>query len=160
MDSSKINDWLQVVGLFGVIGSLLFVGLQMKQEHEIALSQIYQARSDTTVEQLRGLADNPIMLSAIAKRRRGDPDSLTVEEQLAMAFNGQAALMIYEAIHYQYQNGFIDEEHWSRTKTKIKNALVVSNLRPVFESSRDEWRDSFAVILDGLIAEIDAESGQ
>jgi len=160
MDSSKINDWLQVVGLFGVIGSLLFVGLQMKQEHEIALSQIYQARSDTTVEQLRGLADNPIMLSAIAKRRRGDPDSLTVEEQLAMAFNGQAALMIYEAIHYQYQNGFIDEEHWSRTKTKIKNNLVVSNLRPVFESSRDEWRDSFAVILDGLIAEIDAESGQ
>jgi hypothetical protein len=160
MDSAKINDWLQVVGLFGVIGSMIFVGLQMKQEHEIALSQIYQARSDTTVEQLRGLADNPIMHSAIAKRQRGGSDSLTEEEQPAMAFNGQAALMIYEAIHYQYQNGFIDEEHWSRTRSKIKNALISQNLRPVFESSRDEWRDSFAVMPDGLIAKIDAEKGQ
>jgi len=160
MNSAKINDWLQVVGLFGVIGSLIFVGLQMKQEHEIALSQIYQARSDTTVEQLRGLADNPIMLSAIAKRQRGDLGSLTVEEQLAMAFNGQAALMIYEAIHYQYQNGFIDEEHWSRTRTKIKIGLISQTLRPVFESSRDEWRDSFRVLLDEIIAEIDAENGR
>jgi hypothetical protein len=40
-DMSKINDWLQVVGMFGVIASLIFVGLQMKQAHEIALSNTY-----------------------------------------------------------------------------------------------------------------------
>ena len=34
MDSAKLNDWLQVVGLFGVIASLIFVGLQMKQDRD------------------------------------------------------------------------------------------------------------------------------
>ena len=49
-DLSKINEWLQVVGIFGVLASLIFVGLQMKQAHEIALSNTYQSRSDATVD--------------------------------------------------------------------------------------------------------------
>jgi len=36
--STRLNEWLQVAGLFGVIASLMFVGLQMKQQQEIALS--------------------------------------------------------------------------------------------------------------------------
>jgi len=31
MDMAKINDWLQVVGFFGIFASLLFVGLEMQQ---------------------------------------------------------------------------------------------------------------------------------
>ena len=45
MDSAKLNDWLQVIGLFGVIASLIFVGLQMKQDREIALAGTYQDRT-------------------------------------------------------------------------------------------------------------------
>jgi hypothetical protein len=28
MDSAKLNDWLQVVGMFAVVASLIFVGMQ------------------------------------------------------------------------------------------------------------------------------------
>ena len=31
MDASKINDWLQLVGMLGIIASLIFVGLQVNQ---------------------------------------------------------------------------------------------------------------------------------
>jgi hypothetical protein len=41
LDAAKISDWLQVIGMFGVIASLVFVGLQMKQTQEIALSNTY-----------------------------------------------------------------------------------------------------------------------
>ena len=50
MNSARINDSLQIIGLFGVIASLVFVGLQLKQSHEIALAEIYQARTATLVE--------------------------------------------------------------------------------------------------------------
>ena len=50
MDSTKVNDWLQVVGLFGVIASLIFVGLEMQQAKQIALSAANQARTDASVE--------------------------------------------------------------------------------------------------------------
>jgi len=39
MDSAKLNDWMQVIGIFAVVASLIFVGLQMKQAQDIALSQ-------------------------------------------------------------------------------------------------------------------------
>lgn len=35
MDSAKLNDWLQVIGIFALVASLVFVGLQMKQTQEI-----------------------------------------------------------------------------------------------------------------------------
>ena len=41
MDAAKLNDWLQVIGFFGVIASLIFVGFEIKQAHEIALSEAY-----------------------------------------------------------------------------------------------------------------------
>lgn len=50
MDSAKLNDWLQVLGMFAVVASLIFVGLQMRQDHEIALSAIYQARAQMTID--------------------------------------------------------------------------------------------------------------
>ena len=36
MDSKKLNDWLQVLGMFGIMASLVFVGLQVKQTDVIA----------------------------------------------------------------------------------------------------------------------------
>ena len=36
MDSSKLNDWLQILGMFGIIASLVFVGMQVKQTDVIA----------------------------------------------------------------------------------------------------------------------------
>ncbi len=54
MDSAKLNDWLQLIGVFAVVASLIFVGLEIRQTDEIALSQIYQERAiasrETTFE--------------------------------------------------------------------------------------------------------------
>ena len=36
MDSDKINDWLQIGGQFAVLGGLIFVGLQLNQDRQIA----------------------------------------------------------------------------------------------------------------------------
>jgi hypothetical protein len=36
MDSAKLNDGLQILGMLGIIASLIFVGMQLKQTDEIA----------------------------------------------------------------------------------------------------------------------------
>ena len=37
MDSGKLNDWMQVIGIFAVVVSLVFVGLQIRQDQDIAI---------------------------------------------------------------------------------------------------------------------------
>jgi hypothetical protein len=41
MTSSNLRGVIEVIGVFAVVASLLFVGLQLMQEQEIALSNQY-----------------------------------------------------------------------------------------------------------------------
>jgi hypothetical protein len=39
MDANRLSNWLQIVGLFGVLGGLVFVGLQLRQDQRIASAE-------------------------------------------------------------------------------------------------------------------------
>ena len=158
MGSSKINDWLQVVGLFGVIGSLIFVGMQMKQDHEIARSAASQARTELSVHYLLESAANAELASAENKIQIGNENSLVASDARALQMNRIALLFVYENIHYQYMNGFVGEERWQGTRASMKGTFSsVPRLRERYEASRQQWSSSFQDILDQIIAEIDAE---
>lgn len=157
MDSSKVNDWLQVVGLFGVIASLVFVGLQMKLDREIALSAATQARTDTTIMDIHGVVSNPHYMSAVDKYAAGEQDELTASEQLALRFHSTATLFNFENVHYQYQQGFVSDERWSATRETLKGVLQIPwGPRIGYESNPDAWRTSFQEVVDTLLIEIDA----
>jgi hypothetical protein len=59
MDSAKISDWMQVVGIFALVASLVFVGMQMQQDREIARVMIYQSRASTLAEISMAAASSP-----------------------------------------------------------------------------------------------------
>ena len=159
MDSAKLNDWLQVIGLFGVIGSLVFVGLQMRQDREIALSMAMQARTDSTIQNLLGLASNSNLASALDKIERGERAQLSLSEKRAMSLSAKASLYNLDNTHWQYVNDFISDEKWAASRAALK--LVLSQqfgARDAYEENPAEWRASFREVIDELLLEIDAEA--
>jgi hypothetical protein len=162
MNSAKLNDWLQVIGLFGVIGSLLFVGLQLKQEQEIAMSAAYQARSQQISDITTAWADNPAARGAIVKLQSGRAQEVTPDEALALNFYESAVLNAYENIHFQYLSGFVTEEHWAKSRAGLKNFLRSERSRSSFFNnwSGQDWRASFYELAEQLVAEIDSEEKQ
>ena len=61
MDRASINAFIQLFGILGIIGSLLFVGLEMRQSQRIALAAQQQSRLEvwsemTNVYTERGLS--------------------------------------------------------------------------------------------------------
>jgi hypothetical protein len=54
----ELNDWLQVLGLFGVLGGLVFVGLQMQQTQSIGNSERIQMRIANTIELNNAINEN------------------------------------------------------------------------------------------------------
>jgi hypothetical protein len=158
MDSGKLSDWLQVVGLFGVIVSLMFVGLQMKQDRAIALSAATQARTETTIQNILGIASNPILASALDKIELGENESLSLSERQAVFLSYQASLYNLENSHYQYLNGFVSEEKWRASKEALKRMLRPNfGARATYEANPAVWRESFQQVIDALILEIDSE---
>ena len=131
MDSAKLNDWMQVGGIFALVASLIFVGLEMRQSQKIALSAAYQARADSSMVIRMAAVESEALQSAKGKFRQGQGLENLSPEELSAVLDLMAGNMIYLAnMHYQYVNGFISEEHWQTNRAELTSLL-----------SRDaEWR--------------------
>jgi hypothetical protein len=150
MDSSRLNDWLQVIGLFGVMASLVFVGLQMKQTQDIALAETYGTRTAISSDNDSSVVGTPQYFSAVAKLYSGLRDELTAEEYIALEGANAANLTIMENLHYQYMLGFLPEEHWQKNLAELDCRLS----EPFFRELTKEWqvRAEFRAVLDEIIA--------
>jgi hypothetical protein len=125
MESAKLNDWMQVVGIFAVVASLIFVGMEMQQSQKIALSAAYQARSDSSMSLRMAPFESETLQSAMAKTyiQEMSIDQLTPEERIVLRGRWNTQLVYLENVHYQYANGFISEEHWQTNRAELTGML-------------------------------------
>ena len=137
VDVAKISDWLQVVGL------------QMKQTQDIALAGAYNARASQTVDMSSATFSTPQHFAAMAKIYSGQRDQLTAEEYVALEHYSIALLSIYENNHFQYEMGYLPEEHWQRNLKEIDCQMT----EPFFSELAENWwaRESFKFVLNASI---------
>jgi len=152
MKDSRIRDSLEVIGLFGVIASLIFVGLELQQSQQIAISNASQARTDSTIELLSILATEPVLRSGFQKLSAGKEEERTFDERFAMNQMSVAALMNYENIHYQYLNGFVPLERWRGTIAFLEANLAEPGFRRVYESNISGWSPRFRAVVEEILA--------
>jgi hypothetical protein len=131
MKLSKVRDWLEIVGLFAVVLSLVFVGLQIKQTHEIALANQYQARADYNLELGIAAIENEALAAEFGQSYRAYLSSLAesslrpgatslvdrldelTDEQLGQQIEYLSLRMKQlDNLHYQYTLGLIEPEEW------------------------------------------------
>ena len=176
MDSAKLNDWMQVVGIFSLVASLVFVGYQLRQDREIAKAAIYQERTSATSELLSTYAGNAAALSALIKTTTDfEPDSpspylaqqlgvdvernLTPLEAYASFFLTSSIWQLWDNSHFQYSLGFLPEDHWLRIRDDIKRQLRDSPMyRLIYERQISAvQRAAFRDLIEEIAAEIDEE---
>jgi hypothetical protein len=86
-----------------LVASLVFVGFQFKQDREIARVEIYQSHASTVAETLTAAASNS--------------DAMLAHMQ------SQSLLALADNSHFQYQEGFLPEDHWLGVRATLKKAL-------------------------------------
>jgi len=148
---------MQVIGIFAVVASLIFVGLQMKQDREIALSSIYQARASTIIEMVTAIAANPQGLTAWYAPDAETIDTLTPEQVRAGTHMALALMLAYDNMYFQFEKGFISSDGWNAGRTDMKDSMRFLFLRQYFESQLGRMRPSFKAAFIDAINELDAE---
>ena len=152
MNSAKLNDWMQIVGIFALVASLVFVGFQIKQAQEIAESEAYQARAATSIEFSAMRASSPAFTSAIAKIYDGRLEELSGEEHVALEYFFGGEMTMFENLHFQYTLGFLPEEHWEKNLAEIRCTLSLPYHRDLVKYY--EWHKSFQAVVDEIVAEV------
>lgn len=154
-DMSKINDWLQVIGLFGLIASLIFVGMQIKQDRLIAISGTYQARSDASSELTMSAISSPEFLNGMAKIYANKFDDLTMQEAIALEHYWGSIMTQIESNHQQYLMGYLSEEHWQRNIRELECMLDLPLTRQMLANW--DYRASFQNVVVELTEQVTRE---
>jgi len=108
--SSK--NWVELAGVFGVVASLVFVGLEVRQNTAAVRGATHQAIADASFQQVVWFADNE-KLRPIWIRIRDDgavPEDFTPEENLIIGANYVMAIRRIENIYVQVREGLVEEE--------------------------------------------------
>lgn len=159
MDTSKLNNVMQIVGMFAIVASLIFVGLQINQTQEIALSNAYQARASQSIELVLAIADNQAAGAAFTKSIQGDFDSISLNEKHASAYVVYGVMFSWENAHYQFTQGFLSEERWLGTRNDIKGALEHPLWNTfVFDLWFNKMRLGFQDVLIQIAQELEEDS--
>ena len=117
------------LGIVGVIGSLIFVGLELKQSQIIALASQQQARTRTLVDIIGtfSLPDNPANWEDMVTYNLN-------EQQFNLGANAAYQLwMLYENDHLQHELGLIDEGVWISKVAAMRNLYGICEFRSISE---------------------------
>ena len=137
MNSYKLSDWLQLTGTIAVIASLIFVGLQIRQAHEIAVSNAYQTRTRIVAGSYASNASNQLGLAAWHKSESDGLDTLTPGEVWAGRQMTNAVIRIWDNTHYQIETGFIPVDALPGLSAEIKAGLRNPFIRRHLDSRLD-----------------------
>ena len=108
-----------LLGIIGIIGSLVFVGMELRQSQQIALAAQQQQRAALITEVIGTFSDaNPPISFLDFLNQTIDMDDknnrATTETYMYRVW------MIYENDHLQHKLGLIDEDVWQAKLTSMR----------------------------------------
>ena len=60
MKKVSLDTWIQLLGMLGLLGGLVFVGLEMQQSQNIALAAQQQSRMEVFVEAMNTFSETGV----------------------------------------------------------------------------------------------------
>ncbi|MBM89379.1 MAG: hypothetical protein CMQ41_13485 [Gammaproteobacteria bacterium] len=122
-----INVLIQLVGMLGVIASLIFVGLQMRQTQQIALAAQAQARTEMLLTRHMTFLEGR---SELGYRAFATPYAeLTPEERWVRDLHSSWLRDLQQNNYFQYRLGFLNEEQWQVIQARIAQVWSNCDLR-------------------------------
>lgn len=154
------QTFAQILGNYGeffgallLVGSLVYVGIQVRHNTAVSRAQIYQARADAAQEMFFFLASS----SDIAEIYESVLDDGVFDEaKLAelsdldiqkLKYVESAHQQRIDNLYYQHQKGFLDEEYWNMVNSTLPRLLKrwqKLNISSVRASFKEELERSHA----------------
>ena len=114
---------VQIVGITSLIASLIFVGLELRQSHKIALAAQQQERAALITEVIGSFSDANPPISFLDFLNEtidlSDPNTKAIIETYIYRI-----WMIYENDYLQHKLGLMDEDVWQAKITSMRNVYA------------------------------------
>ena len=160
MKSNTVQILTTVLSNVAVFGGLIFLILELRQNSEIALSQVRLARDNAILEEFSNIYGDNDVLSLHLKLRKGDFESITELEKERLFWFERVRYQRFEDVFFQYGRGMIDQIAFDESMSFAANRVslwewleipmgdkemndFVSNLLESSTFLRETWSDKF-----------------
>lgn len=126
MKRVSLDTWIQLIGLLGVLGGLIFVGLEMQQNQRIAIAANQQSRAELRAQLLITPFQGNIEMARVLNIEWGD---MTEEQKLARGTHQLYRWNTLENMFVQNQLGLVAPETWALMESYIKTRKSECYLR-------------------------------
>jgi hypothetical protein len=147
----------ELLGGIGVLGSLIFVGLQVRQNTQSVRSSTLQLNADYWLNYFSMIAD-PKFSTIYAKGSLGQVD--LDQGQFGQFFVlCRATFMGMENQHYQFLHGLLDSDAYAGYETTIREQVAAfPGIRAMWQLVRHTYSADFVGFMDKQIAIIPSHS--
>jgi len=133
----EFGKLIELLGIMGVIASLLFVGIQLQLDRNVALGEQYAARSATRASMLEAILGSDLALESYAKQFEGSQPFWWHEGEPRMPLNStpidiavygieiQLMMLGWDNIYYQNELGLFDPVEFEVRRASVKNAFRI-----------------------------------
>jgi len=144
-----MNQYTQFLGTLGVIASLIFVGLELRQNQQIAIAGQVQERFNTQAQMLLSpLQDNRDMLRIMTVGLNKTENQMTEDERLAYMQLNRWRVASTVNIFTQYQMGMLPDGTFEQVFLSITRMYENCLLRPIINLYATPGYQEFLTTLD------------
>ena len=145
----KNRQIFEIIGLLSVIGSLIFVGIEINQNTAAVRGATQQEVSDQISEFYKIGIENERMAYITHQAMNGDisKDDLSVTDYQRFLFLSMLGFRRVENVYLQYKNGFLDKVAFDRIGMSFYRTNLV---REIWEERREAFDPEFAEFFEEL----------
>ena len=111
MKKVSLDTWIQLLGMVGLLGGLIFVGLEMKQSQQIALAAQQTERTNMLLDQVNSFSEPELNYHNMLLMQSGHMPPSPEYEWMAVN-TAHGFWWIAENDFVQYSLGLMDENIW------------------------------------------------
>ena len=141
MKKVSLDVWIQLLGMLGLLGGLVFVGLEMRQSQQLALAAQQTARMQVWTD----------MVNAFTESQINYPDGIGDFNPEANIAN--SALWVFENDYLQYDLGLMDENIWQAKMNPLRRTYNTCVGRQVYVQRKSSLDTRLVQLIDSLLEE-------
>ena len=152
MTRDQRRDLYEAIGLVAIVGSLIFVALEVRQANLATLVAARDSATQGHIDYMALLIDSTVLASASAKAT-SNQELNAIEAKQYTIFH-ELRWRHYERVYYLYTNGVFSDQEWAAYKNGIAQSFVDQNA--IWQFSRESWEKNRAKLSANFVAYVDS----
>ena len=138
----------EALGVIAIVSSLVFVGIQIRQNSKMVAAQTFQAISSTSAEYTFRMGEDPEITKLIGAAM-GDGEGLDREQLMRIDALLRAVYRNFENYYHQRARGFLEADMWEGYRQTMLSMLAGGVGRDWWSRNKIGFGKRYREFIDG-----------